>query len=84
MHRLFQSCRGCFDVCEDGVNNSTSRDLDQDDTRNENDISGPTSLLPQNAIVEHKKLSGSLVPDNSFFAKKFITDGDRLVLLLVL
>lgn len=69
-------CRGCFDVCDDDVNNTSPRDLDHNYGRTDNGNSGTSSLSPQNAITQPKKFwSGSLQPDN-FFHKK-ITDGDR-------
>ncbi|KAI4350689.1 hypothetical protein L6164_005119 [Bauhinia variegata] len=72
-----QALKGCFDVCEDDINNTSPRDLDQDYGRDENESSGPSSSLSQNA-TEHKKfLSGSLLPDNFLSPKKFVTDGDR-------
>ncbi|KAJ1416513.1 Protein kinase domain [Sesbania bispinosa] len=73
-----QALKGCFDVCEDDVNNTSPRDLDHDYGRIDNESSGPSSSLPQNAISPHKKfLSGSLQPDSFVFPKKVVTDGDR-------
>ncbi|KAI4348164.1 hypothetical protein L6164_008920 [Bauhinia variegata] len=73
-----QALKGCFDVCEDDVNNTSPRDLDQDFGRDENGSSGPSSSLPQIVITEHKKFwSGSLLPDNFPSSKKVVTDGDR-------
>ena len=70
-------CRGCFDVCEGDVNNTSPRDLDNDYGTISNESSGPSGSLPQNAIAQQKKfLSGSLLPDNFLSSKKF-SDGDR-------
>ena len=72
---ICKSCRGCFDMCEDDVNNNSPRDLDQDYG---NESSGPSSSLQQNANNQQKKFpSGSLLPDNFLFPKKVVTDGDR-------
>ncbi|XP_019442560.1 PREDICTED: serine/threonine-protein kinase BLUS1-like isoform X1 [Lupinus angustifolius] len=65
-----QALKGCFDICEDDVNNTSPRD--------NNESSGPSSSLPQNAINQNKKFSsGSLLPDNFLSPKKVVTDGDR-------
>ncbi|XP_019428412.1 PREDICTED: serine/threonine-protein kinase BLUS1-like [Lupinus angustifolius] len=65
-----QALKGCFDTCEDDVNNTSPRD--------DNEISGLSSSLPQNVINQNKKfLSGSLLPDNFLSPKKVVTDGDR-------
>ncbi|CAL0298954.1 unnamed protein product [Lupinus luteus] len=65
-----QALKGCFDTCEDDVNNTSPRD--------DNESSGPSSSLPQNVINQNKKfLSGSLLPDNFLSPKKVVTDGDR-------
>ncbi|KAK7266088.1 hypothetical protein RIF29_18728 [Crotalaria pallida] len=65
-----QALKGCFDICEDDVNNASPRD--------DNESSGPSSSLPQNAINQNKKFSsGSLLPDNYLSPKKFVTDGER-------
>nr|KYP47713.1 Serine/threonine-protein kinase fray2 [Cajanus cajan] len=73
-----QALKGCFDMCEDDVNNSSPRDLDHDYGRINNENSGPSTSLQQNAIAQQKKfLSGSLLPDNFLFPKKVVTDGDR-------
>lgn len=75
---MCEPCRGCFDIGEDDVNNTSPRDLDRDYGRNENGSSGLSSSLPQNAITEPKKhLSGSLLPDNFLAPKKVVTNGDR-------
>ncbi|KAF7819575.1 serine/threonine-protein kinase BLUS1 [Senna tora] len=73
-----QALKGCFDVCEDDVNNTSLRDLDRDYGRNDNGSSSLSNSSPPNAITEHKKyLSGSLLPDNYLCSKKAVTDGDR-------
>ncbi|KAL9323311.1 hypothetical protein ACSQ67_008168 [Phaseolus vulgaris] len=70
-----QALKGCFDMCEDDVNNNSPRDLDHDYG---NESSGPSSSLQQNANNQQKRfLSGSLLPDNFLFPKKVATDGDR-------
>jgi serine/threonine-protein kinase OSR1/STK39 len=68
-------CRGCFDVGDDDVNNTSPTDLDHSYGRIDNENSGPSNLSPQNALTQPKKfLSGSLQPDN---AAKKAADGDR-------
>lgn len=75
---MYESCRGCFDICEDDINNTSPKDLDQDYGRNENGSSALSNSLPQNSVSEQKKyLSGSLLPDNVLYPKKIATDGDR-------
>ncbi|XP_047175440.1 serine/threonine-protein kinase BLUS1 [Vigna umbellata] len=70
-----QALKGCFDMCEDDVNNNSPRDLDHDYG---NESSGPSSSLQQNTNNQQKKFpSGSLLPDNFLFPKKVVTDGDR-------
>ncbi|XP_015966330.1 serine/threonine-protein kinase BLUS1 [Arachis duranensis] len=72
-----QALKGCFDVGEEDVNNTSPRDLDIDYGRSNNESSGPSGSLPQNAIAQQKKfLSGSLLPDNYPSSKK-VFDGDR-------
>ena len=75
--RSFQSIRSYLDVCENSVNDAALGDSDQNDGTNENDISGTSSSLPQNAIAEHIKFGGSLLPDGSVSTKKISMDGDR-------
>ncbi|KAK7381403.1 hypothetical protein VNO78_34066 [Psophocarpus tetragonolobus] len=73
-----QALKGCFDMCEDDVNNNSPRDLYHEYGRLDNESSGPSTSLQQNVINQQKKfLSGSLLPDNFLFPKKVITDGDR-------
>ncbi|KAK7271670.1 hypothetical protein RJT34_27758 [Clitoria ternatea] len=73
-----QALKGCFDVCEDDVNNNSPRESDHDYGRTDNESSGPSTSLPQNAVTQQKKFSsGSLLPDNFLFPKKVVTDGDR-------
>lgn len=65
-------------MCEDDANNSSPRDLDNDNGRIDNESSGPSISLQQNAISQQKKFpSGSLLPDNFLFPKKVVADGDR-------
>ncbi|KAG4395663.1 hypothetical protein GLYMA_19G007300v4 [Glycine max] len=72
-----QALKGCFDMCEDDVNNSSPRNLDHDG-RIDNESSGTSTSLQQNATSHQKKFpSGSLLPDNFLFPKKIVTDGDR-------
>jgi len=64
-------------MCEDDVNNSSPRNLDHDG-RIDNESSGTSTSLQQNATSHQKKFpSGSLLPDNFLFPKKIVTDGDR-------
>ncbi|MED6171643.1 hypothetical protein PIB30_042538 [Stylosanthes scabra] len=71
-----QALKGCFDVGEEDVNNTSPKDLDTDSGRS-NETSGPSGSLPQNAIAQQKKfLSGSLLPDN-FPSSKKVPDSDR-------
>ncbi|MED6219179.1 hypothetical protein PIB30_033495 [Stylosanthes scabra] len=71
-----QALKGCFDVGEEDVTNTSPRDLDTDSGRS-NETSGPSGSLPQNAIAQQKKfLSGSLLPD-TFPSSKKVIDGDR-------
>ncbi|RDX62612.1 Serine/threonine-protein kinase fray2, partial [Mucuna pruriens] len=73
-----QALKGCFDMYEDDVNNSSPRDSDHDYGRIDNESSGPSTSLQQNAITQQKKFpSGSLLPDNFLYPKKVATDGDR-------
>ncbi|KAK2365569.1 Protein kinase superfamily protein [Trifolium repens] len=70
-----QALKGCFDVGDDDVNNTSPTDLDHSYGRIDNENSGPSNLSPQNALTQPKKfLSGSLQPDN---AAKKAADGDR-------
>ncbi|KAI9120327.1 hypothetical protein K1719_007360 [Acacia pycnantha] len=68
---------GYLDACENSANNAALGDSDQDEGRNENDISETSSSVPQNAIAQHIKLGGSLLHDGSISTKKIVTDGDR-------
>ncbi|XP_061363197.1 serine/threonine-protein kinase BLUS1 [Gastrolobium bilobum] len=73
-----EALKDCFDICEDDVNDASPRDMDHDYGRIDNESSGPSSSLPQNATNQQKKfLSGSLLPDNFLSPKKVVTDGDR-------
>jgi serine/threonine-protein kinase OSR1/STK39 len=70
-----QALKGCFDVGDDDVNNTSPTDLDHSYGRIDNESSGPSNLSPQNALTQPKKfLSGSIQPDN---AAKKAADGDR-------
>ncbi|CAJ2665393.1 serine/threonine-protein kinase BLUS1 isoform X2 [Trifolium pratense] len=70
-----QALKGCFDVGDDDVNNTSPTDLDHSYGRIDNECSGPSNLSPKNALTQPKKfLSGSLQPDN---AAKKAADGDR-------
>ncbi|KAH1132189.1 hypothetical protein GLYMA_05G006700v4 [Glycine max] len=72
-----QALKGCFDMCEDDINNSSPRDLDHDG-RIDNESSRPSTSLQQNTTSQQKKFpSGSLLPDNFLFPKMVVTDGDR-------
>ncbi|KAK7316449.1 hypothetical protein VNO77_35489 [Canavalia gladiata] len=72
-----QALKGCFDMCEDDTNNSP-RDSDHDYGRIDDECSGPSTSLLQNAITQQKKFSsGSLLPDNFLLPKKVVPDGDR-------
>ncbi|XP_027359541.1 serine/threonine-protein kinase BLUS1 isoform X4 [Abrus precatorius] len=76
-----QALKGCFDMCEDDINNSSPRESDHDYGRIDNECSGPSTSLSQNATTQQKKFSsGSLLPDNFLLPKKVVTDGDRYYL----
>lgn len=70
-------CRGCFDVGEDDVNNTSPRDLDHDYGKIDNESSGPSSSPQQNAITQNKKFSSGPLQHDNFLHKKVVTDGDR-------
>ncbi|XP_057447450.1 serine/threonine-protein kinase BLUS1 [Lotus japonicus] len=72
-----QALKGCFDVGEDDVNNTSPRDLDHDYGKIDNESSGPSSSPQQNAITQNKKFSSGPLQHDNFLHKKVVTDGDR-------